>query len=342
MHCSCVNGAGPGLFWCLFLASMQYDHFRSSTRDVNGASFRHGAHFSLAEMLRRLSAVSGIITFTATRNKASCAEDELDDVIRRGGYEVHVSLPRGYHLTSHLRKDYPVLYVLDPSSQLSPHVAARARERHQTVSSQIDRQWYPDIIVVGVTGGKTPNAEDLLYYCCSSLVGVIDQRYRTKPYGTGRALCGHSWGGAVVSHALASPRCMSLFGYILIGSPNVADCVDTASVLLPLQGGLFVSVGEEGHEHQYVQQLKGALEKAGGVKQAACLVVEVDPATGEQNLKEMAKRGAALEAISLHAHKAGAGDAPTYAHLCVDWLARRLEVRKLDSLARQYNWGEFS
>ena len=116
--------------------------------------------------------------------------------------DVIVSLPDGYQRDATRR--YPVLYVLDGSSQTSPTAeSARLLARIGAI---------PEVIVVGVPSSEenrgmdyTPpymeggQADCFLRFFEAELIPFVDQRYRTN--GT-RMLAGNSRGGLFVVYSL--------------------------------------------------------------------------------------------------------------------------------------------
>jgi len=256
------------------------------------------------------------------------------------GYTVQASLPSTYHEPHCARRDYPVLYVL--SSGFFTLVAEQCRGQHAATSSQEGRQWFPDAIVIGLSAPDGVGVSDLLCFMGSTLLGFVDGRYRTKPYAVGRGLCGFALHGSHVSHALFNQECVSKFGYYMVGCPATEHCVEASESLLK-EGGVFL-FASEGDSHAYMSGLKQSLDGAGASASADQQVVDIDPSTGEQRLKTVAKESSAMEMITLDVLPAGTDEetlSSLFAERGVTWVGERLEKRKLDSLARQFAWGEF-
>jgi len=136
-----------------------------------------------------------------------------------------LSLPRGYEAS---QERYPVLYLLDGDANFT--------HTRGTVDFLARNGLMPNVIIVGIpstqqrtrdltpTVGKRPDGtragsgggEVFLDFIEKTLIPHVEKHYRTQPF---RILAGHSFGGLLAVHALATRP--QLFQGILAASPSL-------------------------------------------------------------------------------------------------------------------------
>lgn len=147
----------------------------------------------------------------------------LDSQVLGESRAIEVALPAGYD--ANLSQRYPVLYVLDGEVESA---AAIAITRFYATMGRL-----PPVIVVGVrntdrtrdltpaavTGFRLPpeagtagGADPFLRFLADELAPWVDRKYRTAPM---RVLVGHSLGGLLALHALAT-RPQLFTGYVVM------------------------------------------------------------------------------------------------------------------------------
>ena len=167
--------------------------------------------------------VGGIPATTAPLHTNEATTTPLHtDEIDVDGRRVLVCTPPNYPAS----KRFDVLYVLDCGHRFFAHVADAQRRCAETTRHQVDRQWYPEVIVVGVSGPRPADADVLLRYVTDSVIPYVDEAYQTKPYAAARAVVGYddgALGGLAVRKMLISAgdeaeRRRKLFRFYLVGS----------------------------------------------------------------------------------------------------------------------------
>jgi predicted alpha/beta superfamily hydrolase len=174
-----------------------------------------------------------------------------------------VRTPAGYARGS---ERYPVLYMTDGMAQLG-HTAA-------TIEFLSRQQHMPEMIVVAIantdrTRDLTPThvesnedgialatsggADAFLKFVETELIPAVESRYRTQPY---RVFAGHSFGGLLAVHALATRP--ELFNAYIAVSPSLwwdgEEPVKRTAELFKsrkeLKRSLYVTLGNEGGNMQ--------------------------------------------------------------------------------------------
>jgi predicted alpha/beta superfamily hydrolase len=147
----------------------------------------------------------------------------LDSPVLGESRVIEMALPAGYD--ANLSRRYPVLYVLDGEVESA---AAIAITRFYATMGQL-----PPMIVVGVRNtdrtrdltpaavagfrlppeaGRAGGADRFLRFLADELAPWVDRKYRTAPL---RVLVGHSLGGLLALHALAT-RPQLFTGYVVM------------------------------------------------------------------------------------------------------------------------------
>ena len=266
-------------------------------------------------------------------------------------YRINVTLPQSYDA----RSLYPVLYVLDdkPSGLLSRQIISAVLQG-KIRAAVSKRTWYPNLIVVSVE--PLLSTSSLLEFVATTLIDTIDADYRTKPYASGRSLCGHSACGSAVRRAICEPGIASQVGYFLIGMlppigvrgdvkppcdgarsdalPHTEPCVPARSV--------YMCASADSNELSSLRALKVALDSrtpsAGEVSSQA--VVRVDPSTGAQRTEQMVSQER-TQTATLDVLNSNEDQIANFATRAVDFLCDRMEQDKVAGLNRMYPWSEF-
>lgn len=328
--------------------------------------------WEMLRSIRRLS-VTACAALPATSKRSSSEEScvhsaaELSDEQHHiGEFSVHVSLPLSYDPFS--TRTHPVVYVLDSREpvmcgepSLFSLISTSARLCHQMHAAS--RRQYPDLIVVSARS-EAAAADDLeatLRFVAEKAIPFVDSEYRTQPYSSGRALCGHGAGGSLVARTVLDERVGALFESYLVGAPTALPEADlwvgraaggcAADTTTP---DVYVCAVGEGCDRAAASDFARALREraagnAGGGKEQS--VVQVDPHTGEQRLRSLqpsaTKATVRLDWIDVDrevpALDMGRGLelACPFAIRAVSWLGDLLERKRLDTLGALVPWSEF-
>lgn len=268
--------------------------------------------------------------------KISAAEDEHalpehTSISSVAGRKVMVSVPEDYAMRAAKREMLDTLYVLDCESQSWFSRTVRAhRTAYAETRFKEGRNWYPELVVIGIQSPKEEDAAGLADFLRSELIPHVERQVLVKPYAAGRAACGFRGSGAdAVRHMLlGEEEGVKPFRFFLIG--NAGDARP------PLQG-------EAGASSQTAYPDKTAIYLAAGAKE--------DPATStalQQRVQQRVTDAAAditmfvnREGTQTYSHKERGGPPPVelevvpnddgdaaFAIAAVSWLGRRLEVQK--------------
>ena len=277
--------------------------------------------------------------------KASKTPEETS-AVEVDGRRVLISTPSDYEAKVAKRATFDVLYVLDAGHNLFTHITNSQRSCFADVHGQDGRQWYPEVIVVGVFGPPPADADSMIGYITRSVVPYVDKSYQTKPYAAGRAVVGFddaALGGLAVRNLLLAPgeedaERLKSFRFYLVGSAGEGGSSNTATKPLPDKLSVYLSVGSDEADGRQTaaRELAASLSKRATMNAETTMFVNRE---GQQTYtqKEVAGRPPPIE---LEVNAAGGGDV-AFAAAAASWLGRRLEAQKLESLGSLLPWHEF-
>ena len=288
-------------------------------------------------------------------------------------YSVTVALPSPPSAAERRKRQaHHTIYVLDMAGDLFQHVVRAAAAQARAAEAE-GRSWAPDLLVVGVVPERRrADPASLTRFVSDTVVPFIDESYRTKPYASGRVLCGNGDGGAGTGTGGAVARALlenhvERFGHYLVGCPSEEDAGAVAAAAaapeprrLPRSVYLWSDAGSTrtGALRRLDARLNGAVCAADAdVPRASVVRVDRD---GNQRVESLTQvracdsaeapgeepNAAATTAggsriSSLHVSADGRLGDDAFATHAVEWLARRLEQSKIDSLGTLMPWSEF-
>ena len=256
-----------------------------------------------------------------------------------------VALPPQYEEKAARGEMYNVLYVLDQGHTLFSHLANQQRALYAETRPKEGRNWYPEVIVVGIQGPAPASPGALLSYLRDSLVPFVDGTYRSKPFAAGRAVCGFddALGGEAIRALLledAHAEDLKNFRFYAVGSAGAhkASARGSSSLQLPDKAAVLLTVGKDEAPARIAAARSLAEETAPRASCEGELTMFVNN-KGEQtySVKDTSGRPPPVE---LEVLEGGGGDL-AFASAAASWVGRRFETQKLESLGSLLPWHEF-
>ena len=246
------------------------------------------------------------------------------------GRRILISLPPSYDEQVSRRKTFNAVYVLD--ARLFSLVVDGIRADHAAVVGLKDRQWHPELIVVGLGGPIPRSPSSLLNFIRDEVLPVVDSEYSTNRYAAGRAIMAprDTDGAAALRHLIVDESAhTSLFRFFLLGVDGSEAANATTTIApLPARSAVFLS-GEP--NDALATSLR---ERTRGVSTETSMFVDRD---GNQTYTEI--EDALGPPVTIDAD--GQQKSALFAARAMEWLGERWERQKLHALGAMLPWHEF-
>jgi len=261
------------------------------------------------------------------------------------GATLLVSIPPSYRNAEYATELFNVAYVLDEGIEPLAKCSAGAHSAHMKVARTEGRAWHPELIVVGLKAWPEVIRGDIGriigYLGSGMLTGLIESKYRAKPYAAARALCGCTALGASLVHAVLSTEqdgLSKIFRYHLLGAATT-DLPTSALPTSPLpeQTQIFLTVPLGSPQESAVRALETSLagRLTGTSKETTMFVTR----EGAQTYTDHVWNGPSP--VTLDAVSDGMPVGQSFATRGMLWLGERLEAQKIRSLGGLLPWHEF-
>jgi len=261
------------------------------------------------------------------------------------GATLLVSIPPSYRNAEYATELFNVAYVLDEGIEPLAKCSAGAHSAHMKVARTEGRAWHPELIVVGLKAWPEVIRGDIGriigYLGSGMLTGLIESKYRAKPYAAARALCGCTALGASLVHAVLSTEqdgLSKIFRYHLLGAATTdLPTLALPTSPLPEQTQIFLTVPLGSPQESAVRALETSLagRLTGTSKETTMFVTR----EGAQTYTDHVWNGPSP--VTLDAVSDGMPVGQSFATRGMLWLGERLEAQKIRSLGGLLPWHEF-